>query len=297
MSTNFVIDKTALEKFIHKLPSAATESHSQLVAHFGYFLTEQMGLADITPKQIRACYDAAQMPSPANIGDTMRKSNAFVATTAGTVLRRDVKLRIRESLPTVTAPETGVSPLPVASSGKTKNVVVVHGRDLSIRDGMFQFLRSVALNPIEWNDAVRRTGRGSPYTGEVVAALFQDAQAVVVIFSPDEYVELRPDLQDGNEAENRGWQARPNVMVEAGMALARDEAHTILVQVGISRLPSDLIGRNVVNFDGTSTHRHNLLERLRTAGCDVSTTGSDWLRVGDFSLPSTTDATKRRRQK
>ena len=33
-------------------------------------------------------------------------------------------------------------------------------------------LRSVALNPIEWNDAVRRTGRGSPYTGEVVAALF-----------------------------------------------------------------------------------------------------------------------------
>jgi hypothetical protein len=70
------------------------------------------------------------------------------------------------------------------------------------------------------------------------------------------------------------------------MALARDEAHTVLVEVGAVRHASDLMGRNSIRFDGSSTHRHDLLERLRTAGCAVSTSGSDWLRVGDFRLPS-----------
>jgi Predicted nucleotide-binding protein containing TIR-like domain len=145
------------------------------------------------------------------------------------------------------------------------------------------------------NEAVRRTGRGAPYTGEVVHALFQDAQAIVVIMSPDEHVDLRTDLQSRDSADNSGWQPRPNVFIEAGMALARDEAHTVLVEIGDVRHASDLFGRNAVRFDGSSTNRHDLIERLRTAGCSISTSGSDWLRVGDFRIPSLNSGRRRSR--
>ena len=46
-------------------------------------------------------------------------------------------------------------------------VFVIHGRNLAARDAMFDFLRSLGLVPIEWSQAVRATGRPSPYVGEV----------------------------------------------------------------------------------------------------------------------------------
>lgn len=299
-SVDIVVEKNAMEAFLQRVPAKILGNNSQLVAYFGYFLTEELGQSDVTPKRVRQCYDAAHIQAPANIADTMRKSNAFVQTNGGTVLNRETKSRIQESLGlSVARPiqQAKAVPVSITSEEKKKNVVVVHGRDLQIRDSMFQFLRSAGLTPVEWNDAVRRTGRGAPYTGEVVDALFQDAQAIVVILSPEEHVELRADLQDGNQPDNSGWQPRPNVLVEAGMALTRDEAHTILVQVGSVRLPSDLAGRNLVHFDGSSAHRHNLIERLRTAGCTVSTTGADWLRIGNFNIPSAVFNGKRRKAK
>lgn len=284
---DFIVERGAIEKFLLGVPSSVTGNHSQLVAYFGFFLTEQLGITDITPSRVRACYDAALIPAPANIGDTMRKSKSFVETKTGTLLHRNVKTRIKESLtPVATASNAPFAePATEPSRDKGKNVVVVHGRDLKVRDSMFQFLRTVGLSPIEWNEAVQRTGRGSPYNGEVVAALFEDAQAIIVLMTPDERVELREDLREEHETDYSGWQPRPNVLLEGGMALALDEVHTILVQIGHIRVPTDVLGRNIVRFDGSSADRHNLIERLRTAGCSVSTSGTDWLRVGEFGIP------------
>jgi predicted nucleotide-binding protein len=281
------VERSKIEAFLQRIPERILANHSQLVAYFGYFLTEELAYADVTPKKVRACYDVAQIQGPVSISDTMKKSKAFVQTNNGTVLKREIRTKVQESLGPISA---NASDRPISSTAagisgeKAKNIVVVHGRDLHLRNDMFQFLRSAGLNPIEWNEAVRRTGRGAPYTGEVVNALFQDAQAIVVILSPEEYVELRPDLSDDDDRDNSGWQPRPNVLVEAGMAINRDEARTILVQIGKIRLPSDLAGRNLVQLDGSSTHRHNLIERLRIAGCAVSTTGNDWLHTGDFKI-------------
>ena len=227
----------------------------------------------------------------------MRKSGAFVRTRNGTTLNRDACTRIMNSLGnSENLSGTKAVPSLANSTEKARNVVVVHGRDLRLRDSMFEFLRSVHLQPVEWNEAVRRTGRAAPYTGEVVDALFQDAQAIVVIMSPDEHVELRTGLQSEDSVDNSGWQPRPNVFVEAGMALARDEDHTVLVEIGTVRNASDLVGRNSVRFDGSSTRRHDLIERLRTAGCAISTVGNDWLRVGDFTI-SSRDSKQRGRNK
>jgi len=291
------INKAGLEDFLNRVPPRVFDNHSQIVAYFGFYLTEELGDGDVTPKKLRACYDAARLPVPANITDTMRKSNAFVRTASGTLLRRETKTRIQDSL--ITKNQVSIStppyPPPTLVPDKTRNVVVVHGRDSRLRDGMFQFLRSIGLAPVEWGEAVRRTGRGAPYTGQIVDALFQDAQAIVVLLSPDEQVELRSDLREPNDNDNEGWQPRPNVFIEAGMALARDEAHTILVQIGAVRTASDLLGRHLVHFDGSSAHRHALIERLRTAGCTLSTSGTDWLRIGNFDLSPTIFNGKRRR--
>jgi len=67
------------------------------------------------------------------------------------------------------------------------------------------------------------------------------------------------------------------------MALARNEAHTIIVEVGKVRPVSDLSGRHVIRLNNSAEKRHELAQRLVAAGCPVSTQGNDWLRVGDFS--------------
>jgi predicted nucleotide-binding protein len=296
------VDKQSLENFLKRVPalSEVLDNHSQLVAHFGYFLSEEAVETDITPGKIRACYEAAAIRPPANITDAMRKSHAFIRTSGGTKLHRDFRLRIKASLATLQIELNAVAS--VSSSARTytekaRKVVVIHGRDSGIRNGMFELLRSLGLAPIEWSEAVARTGSGTPYTGEVVEELFRDAQAIVVILSPDEYTELREDLQDEGSVENRGWQPRPNVFIEAGMALAKDEKHTICVEIGKVRQASDLFGRNVVRFDGSPAHRHELAERLRTAGCEVATSGTDWLRAGNFGVPTTSAKERRGRKK
>jgi hypothetical protein len=45
----------------------------------------------------------------------------------------------------------------------TRTVFVIHGRNERLRVGMFDFLRSLDLKPLEWTEAVKLTGKGSPY--------------------------------------------------------------------------------------------------------------------------------------
>ena len=153
---------------------------------------------------------------------------------------------------------------------------------------MFQFLRALGLDPLEWFEARQRTGKPSPYIGEILDVAFRDAPAVVVLFTPDDEARLREPLHsDGeppHEVELRG-QARPNVLFEAGMAMGRDPDRTVLVQLGRLREFSDIAGRHVLRLDNSSEKRHDLAQRLESAGCPVRTTGSDWYSEGDFEAP------------
>ena len=115
------------------------------------------------------------------------------------------------------------------------------------------------------------------------------AQAVVVLLSPDELVQLRRELcADEDEfARERGFQPRANVLIEAGMALARAEDRTLLVKVGTVNIASDIHGRHVVTMDGTAERRNELAQRLKTAGCEPETGNADWLRTGNFVVATT----------
>lgn len=168
-----------------------------------------------------------------------------------------------------------------------RKVFVVHGRNLVARDSMFAFLRSLGLQPIEWEQAVQLTGTGSPYIGDVLDAAFAEAQAIVVLITPDEISYLRADFAQGDhdpETEPAA-QARPNVLFEAGMAMGHDGKRTVLVELGKVRPFTDVIGRHTIRMDNGAGKRKALAQRLETAGCAVDTTGGDWLTEGDFSPP------------
>lgn len=175
----------------------------------------------------------------------------------------------------------------VTLSGETsERVFVVHGRNAAARNAMFTFLRSIGLKPIEWDQAIALTGKASPYIGEVLDVAFDDAQAVVVLLTPDDIAYIRSEYaaEDDPELEPRG-QARPNVLFEAGMAMGRNADRTVLVEMGDLRSFSDVGGRHAVRMDNTPQRRKSLADRLRTAGCPVDISGADWINAGDFTPP------------
>jgi len=166
-------------------------------------------------------------------------------------------------------------------------VFVVYGRNSRLRGAMFEFLRSIGLRPLEWSQAVKATGKPSPYIGEILDTAFFKAQAVVVLMTPDDEARLREPLRT---PEDLGYesvltpQARPNVLFEAGMALGRSPGRTILVEVGSLRPFTDIAGIHTIKMDNTSAKRQDLAQRLERAGCPVDLTGIDWHTAGDFDI-------------
>lgn len=162
---------------------------------------------------------------------------------------------------------------------------------------MFSFLRSIGLEPIEWSTAISATGSASPYIGQALDAAFEMAQAVVVLLTPDDIAYLRSEYANADDDQERipTPQARPNVLFEAGMAIGRHPERTVLVELGSLRPFSDVAGRLAVRLDNSAPKRNDLASRLKDAGCDVTTSGSDWLTVGDFTPPNEPDAPLGRR--
>jgi predicted nucleotide-binding protein len=173
-------------------------------------------------------------------------------------------------------PGTGPSPDPSKATtfaGNRRAVMVIYGHDKEANDALFAWLRVVGLQPREWSQLTRASGSASPFIGEVLDKALRDVQAVVAFFTPDEYVTAA--------GARNGWgrlQARPNVLIEAGMALITHPTRTIIAVLGDQELPSDLAGRHYVRLSHTDVEPLNdLAGRLSDAGCDVDLSGSDWL--------------------
>ena len=173
----------------------------------------------------------------------------------------------------------------VGPATDAREVFVVQGRNGVARDALFEFLRAIDLHPLEWSEATKFTGKPSPYIGEILDAAFSRAHAVVVLFTPDDETRLRGPFRAENdplhETQLTG-QARPNVLFEAGMAMARDQDRTVLVELGILRPFTDIAGLHVIRLDNSSPRRQELAQRLQSAGCPVKLDGTDWHTAGDF---------------
>lgn len=162
-----------------------------------------------------------------------------------------------------------------------RSVMVIYGHDSEANDALFSWLRCIGLQPQEWNQLIHLSGSTSPYVGQTLEKAFENVQAVVALFTPDEEVRERDGLR-GNARTPGRFQARPNVLVEAGMALVTHPRRTIFVILGPQELPSDLAGRYYIKLDGTPGPLNELAGRLADAGCAVDRTGTRWLDPGIF---------------
>jgi predicted nucleotide-binding protein len=168
---------------------------------------------------------------------------------------------------------------------KEKIVFVIHGRNIDARESMYDFLRSLDLHPLTFDEAILATGKVAPYIGEILDAAFSLAQTVVVLMTPDDQGCLREEFRKEDDPD---WettvtpQARLNVIFEAGLAMGgKFRNRTILVELGQLRQLSDLGGRHILKLNNSRAKRNDLLNRLRVAGCQINATGN-WQNAGDF---------------
>ncbi len=170
-------------------------------------------------------------------------------------------------------------------SAETREVFIVHGRNTAARGALFEFLRAIDLHPLAWTEAIAMTGKPSPYIGEILKAAFAHAHTVVILLTPDDEARLKKQFWSENEPPYETQftgQARPNVLFEAGMAMAASHERTVLVELGNIRPFSDIAGLHAVRFKDTPESRQELAQRLELAGCPIKLENPDWLKAGDF---------------
>ncbi len=177
------------------------------------------------------------------------------------------------------------APTPPPAPEISRKVFIVHGRDDALVAKFRDLLRTVGLEPLEWELLVRATGSTAPSLAQVVAMAPRLAQATLVLLSPDDIVELHHDLfldNDGPAERVRSMQARPNVFFELGLAMMASPNRTIVVEVGEMRPVADLAGLNVIRFTGSGPAIKKVLDRLQQADCPVDLSGTDWMDPGRF---------------
>jgi len=168
---------------------------------------------------------------------------------------------------------------------KDNTVFVVHGRDQALRQSMFDFLRALNLHPLEWDHAIDEARQGNPYVGDVLDIVMEKAEAIVVLFTPDDLAHLKNQFVKSGERTSEGkpqGQARPNVLFEAGLALGAHPKKTIMVQVGRVKQFSDIGGRHMVRLTNDQASRNSFANRLAQKCPAVNRIGNDWMHVGKF---------------
>lgn len=123
--------------------------------------------------------------------------------------------------------------------------------------------------------------------GEVLDIAFPQAQAVVVLLTPDDEARLRINFRQKSEPPHETKltaQPRPNVLFEAGMAFGRNPTRTILVEAGPLRGLSDIAVRHTIRLSNDTIKRQELASRLTSAGCPVSYATTEWQTVKRLEL-------------
>jgi predicted nucleotide-binding protein len=160
-------------------------------------------------------------------------------------------------------------------------VFIIHGRNINAYHEMVKFLRALRLHPLSFNEASAKCGTHAAVL-EIVRYGMAQAQGVVALFTPDEWAVLRPALAPKRRRgdEYQRWQARPNVIFEAGLAMGIAENRAVLVTLGPDvRLFSDVGGIHTVRLDNGHESRNLLRDKLRTAGCSPDMQTGDHLHI------------------
>ena len=152
------------------------------------------------------------------------------------------------------------------STSKTvsKKVFVVYGRDRRAYAELQKFLNFIGVAERSFEDIANQDA--SPFVTKIVLSGIQSAGAVIVLFTPDELAVLYETANSSAGIRvppvNSRWQARPNVIFEAGVAFGIDQEKTVIVALGpdVSGF-SDIGGVHIVHLND-SNGKAALCDRL-----------------------------------
>lgn len=160
-------------------------------------------------------------------------------------------------------------------------VFVVTGRNEELRLSIFNLLRALKLDPMEWMEVIENADDPSPYLSKAIKKSIDEAAAVIIIMAPEEEAKLIKKMQTEPNDGKLFRQPRPNVIFEAGLALGVKETKTIILQFGEMRIFSDILGKHILRYRGEKKNvefKNDLLRKLEIAGCDCKA-GNDYYSI------------------
>jgi predicted nucleotide-binding protein len=171
------------------------------------------------------------------------------------------------------------------AEGDPERVFIIHGRNTVLVEEFRNWLSSLGLfaKPFE---EIRTDLGGAPSILEIVHRGIMEARAIIVLITPDEFATLRPELRGERDktAEIERWQARPNVLFEAGMAFVMaGKERTLLLVAGDAELFSDVSGIHYERVPTDAAARERLKKTLSSMGCKVRDT-ADHHKRGNFQV-------------
>jgi len=159
---------------------------------------------------------------------------------------------------------------------------LIYGHDNEARVVVERFVRSLGVNVMPFHQAA--PGRNDiDYVLATVLNGIEQADVVIALLTPDEQAAWH-DPQTGAYQEKTalgeslaGWQPRPNVLLEIGIAVGMARGKMILVRVGPIRTISDLAGVQMVSLDDMlfgPKLTHAIVERIGESAANHKIRGS-----------------------
>ncbi|MCE9555710.1 MAG: nucleotide-binding protein [Planctomycetes bacterium] len=177
---------------------------------------------------------------------------------------------------------------PKAAKSANKRVFVIYGRNVKAYQEVSRYLAAIGVSEITFNEVANL--QASPYVTEIVIEGIWRADAVIVLFTPDELAILYQSTKitggQGHVPTETRWQPRPNVVFEAGIAFALKKDRTILVALGDTVTGfSDIGGIHLVHLDaaaGKDSLRQRLQVVLKTLPAKLPPNWRDASISGNF---------------
>jgi len=135
---------------------------------------------------------------------------------------------------------------------------IVHGHDDRAKAALENFLTSLGIQVLTFSRAGANDLTGTNL--DAALAGIERANVVFLLFTPDEQTSLhdpatgRYRATGENGEPGAGWQPRPNVLIEAGIAVAVARKKTALIKLGMIRRISDIDGIRHIELHKPHVH-------------------------------------------
>jgi CheY-like chemotaxis protein len=153
-------------------------------------------------------------------------------------------------------------------SSEPQDVAVICSTNAKVRRAILRFLRSLGLHPLEFDQAVGWAEGGPPPAQHVIAKLFREVQAVLVLFTPDMRVAPSSGAAGHRRTPEQMFWPDSHVLIQAGMALFANPARTIFMRLGRVN-HSCAYYTECLEIDDSADRQHALAQRLEQVGCRV----------------------------